>query len=242
MKNKYLLFFLTLFSPCLFAQNLWKVEYETYDKIFFEENDPVFKAELDKNNSTPKYYQLLFDENQSFFNEIIRINNSQDQSSAKMSMSTIDNNIYIDYKILQYKIEGNYANKNILIIDNLPKYTWKISRESKEILGITVKKATTEYKDSKIEAWFAPSLKPKGGPVFFNGLPGLILELKAVTNMKDESYEITFKAINLIEASKNEKIKIPSKGQKMTQKETDDFVREANQKIMEASSNKVEKD
>jgi hypothetical protein len=49
-----------------------------------------------------------------------------------MSMSTIDDNIYIDYKTLQYKIEGNYANKNILIIDNLPKYTWTISRESKE--------------------------------------------------------------------------------------------------------------
>ena len=55
MKLKALLFFLTIFSPFLFAQNLWKVEYETYDKIFFDEKDPVFKAELDKNNSTPKY-------------------------------------------------------------------------------------------------------------------------------------------------------------------------------------------
>ena len=77
MKLKALLFFLTIFSPFLFAQNLWKVEYETYDKIFFDEKDPVFKAELDKNNSTPKYYQLLFDENHSFFNEVVRIDNSQ---------------------------------------------------------------------------------------------------------------------------------------------------------------------
>ncbi|MEG0697791.1 MAG: GLPGLI family protein, partial [Algoriella sp.] len=122
------------------------VEYETYDKIFFDEKDPVYKAELDKNNSTPKYYQLLFDEKQSFFKEIERIDNSQNKSST--SMSTIDDNIYIDYKSAQYKIEGNYANKNILIVDNLPQYTWKISRDSKEILGIKVKKATTEYKDS----------------------------------------------------------------------------------------------
>ena len=188
----------------LFAQSLWKVEYETYDKIFFDEKDPVYKAELDKNNSTPKYYQLLFDEKQSFFKEIERIDNSQNKSST--SMSTIDDNIYIDYKSAQYKIEGNYANKNILIVDNLPQYTWKISRDSKEILGIKVKKATTEYKDSKIEAWFASTLQPKGGPIFFNGLPGLILELKAVTNLKDESYETTFKVINIKEASKNEVI------------------------------------
>ena len=131
--------------------------------------------------------------------------------------------------------------KNILIVDNLPQYTWKISRDSKEILGIKVKKATTEYKDSKIEAWFASTLQPKGGPIFFNGLPGLILELKAVTNLKDESYETTFKAININEASKNETIKIPSKGEKMTQKEKDDFVKEANRKMMEAYSNKVDK-
>lgn len=240
MKFKALLFFLTIFSPFLFAQNLWKVEYETYDKIFFDEKDPVFKAELDRNNSTPKYYQLLFDNNHSFFNEVVRIDNSQSKSS--MSMSTIDDNIYIDHKTLQYRIEGNYANKNILVIDNLPKYTWTISRESKEIFGIKVKKAITEYKDSKIEAWFAPTIQPKGGPVFFNGLPGLILELNAITTMKDESYETTFKAIDIKEASKNEVIKIPSKGQKMSQKEVDDFVKEANKKMMEVYSNGVEKD
>ncbi len=239
MKIKALVLIMITFSQVLFAQSLWKVEYETYDKIFFDEKDPVYKAELDKNNSTPKYYQLLFDEKQSFFKEIERIDNSQNKSST--SMSTIDDNIYIDYKSAQCKIEGNYANKNILIVDNLPQYTWKISRDSKEILGIKVKKATTEYKDSKIEAWFASTLQPKGGPIFFNGLPGLILELKAVTNLKDESYETTFKVINIKEASKNEVIKIPSKGEKMTQKEKDDFIKEANRKMMEAYNNKVDK-
>lgn len=240
MKKKTLLILFIVFSQSLVAQNLWKVEYETYDKLFFDEKDPVFKAELDKNNSKPKYYQLLFDENHSFFYEVVRIDNSQSKSSV--SMSTIDDNIYIDYKSAQYMMEGNYANKYILVIDNLPKYMWTISRESKEILGIKVKKATTEYKDSKIEAWFASTIQPKGGPIFFNDLPGLILELKAITSLKDERYETTFKAIEVKEASKNEKIKIPSKGKKMTQKEVDDFVKEANRKLMESSSSGVEKE
>jgi len=37
-------------------------------------------------------------------------------------------------------------------------------------------------------------------------------------------------------------IKIPSKGQKMTQIEKDYFVKEANRKMMEAYNNKVSKD
>lgn len=241
MNLKYLLTLISLFNiSFLFAQDLWKIEYEVYDKIFFDEKDLVFKAELDKHNSTPKYYSLLFNENHSFFNEIERIDNSQSKSS--ISMSTIENNIYIDHKLVQYKSEGNYGNKRILIVDNLPKYSWTISRDSKDILGIKVKKAVTEYKDSKIEAWFAPALQPKGGPIFFNGLPGLILELKATTIMKDESYETIFRAINIKEASKNEMIRIPSKGQKMTKKEFDEFAKEVNRKMMEVTNNGVQKD
>ncbi|GEM52217.1 GLPGLI family protein [Empedobacter brevis NBRC 14943 = ATCC 43319] len=240
MKMKGLIFVLMTFTQAVFAQNLWKVEYETYDKIFLDEKDANFKAELDKNNSTPKYYALLFDENQSYFSEIERIKNEQNQSS--MSMSTITDHIYIDYKNSKYMIEDNYLNKNVLITDHLPTYNWTISRETKQLLGITVRKAMTEHQNSKIEAWFASTLQPKGGPVFFNGLPGLILELKAETMLEDEQYETVFKAIHVKEASKREKIKIPSKGQKMTQKEADDFVKEANRKIVEASGNRVEKD
>ncbi|MGV0829574.1 hypothetical protein ACTS9C_12010 [Empedobacter brevis] len=45
---KGLIFVLMTFTQAVFAQNLWKVEYETYDKIFLDEKDANFKAELDK--------------------------------------------------------------------------------------------------------------------------------------------------------------------------------------------------
>ena len=49
--------------------------------------------------------------------------------------------------------------------------------------------------------------------------------------MPGEKYETSFKAINFREALKQEKIKIPNKGQVMSQKEADDFVKQENMKI-----------
>ncbi len=96
-----------------------------------------------------------------------------------------------------------------------------------------MRKATTEYMGYNIVAWYSLDIKSKVGPVFFNGLPGAILELNAISAMQGEKYETSFKAINFREASKQEKIKIPNKGQVMSQKEADNFVKQENMKIMQ---------
>ncbi|MEP5338177.1 MAG: GLPGLI family protein [Algibacter sp.] len=80
--------------------------------------------------------------------------------------------------------------------DNYPTYTligsnssstkWKLVNESKLINGYTCYKAI-RYKTNKnnnglfkfkIEAWYTPQIPVPFGPVEFNNLPGLILELK----------------------------------------------------------------
>lgn len=241
LKNSLLIIFILNFSS-LFAQDLWKIEYEVYDKIFFDDADKQIQDDLKQNNARPKFYAFLFDTNQSFFSEIERINNNQNNSSISMSMSTIDNNIYIDYQSKEFKIEGNYANKKFLVKDNLPQYNWIIQREKKEISGIKVTKATLNYENTDIEAWFASDIQPKGGPVYFNGLPGLILELKSYTKLEGERYETTFTLIKIDKASQNEKIVVPSKGTVMTEKEKMEFIKEANKKMMETYQNKVDKD
>jgi len=239
LRNSLLIIFILNFSS-LFGQDLWKIEYEVYDKIFIDEADKELQQELNQNNSTPKYYALVFNAEQSFFSEIERIDNTQ--GKRNISMSTIDNNIYMDYSKNYYSIEGVYANKNILVKDDLPKYNWTIHRDKKEILGIKATKATTKINDSEIEAWFALDIKPKGGPVYFNGLPGLIIELNSNENLEGERYETTFRLIKIDKASKKDKIIIPSKGEIMTNAQKNEFVKEANRKMMEAYKNKVNKD
>ncbi len=90
-------------------------------------------------------------------------------------------------------IEGKY----IRIKSPIPNLEWKITRESKKILGYTCYKAigaktrTTlepiKGSDGKLKivnkttyyiAWFTPQIPFGFGPVGFGGLPGLILELK----------------------------------------------------------------
>jgi len=58
-----------------------------------------------------------------------------------------------------------------------PKFLWKISKESKEILGYKTYLATTQYAGRNYEAYFAPQIPVQDGPYKFLGLPGLILEI-----------------------------------------------------------------
>ncbi|MBO6532188.1 MAG: GLPGLI family protein, partial [Muricauda sp.] len=67
----------------------------------------------------------------------------------------------------------------VLTLDE--KLQWKITNESKQIGNFTVLKATTTRRLGsyleEIEAWFAPNLPYSFGPLGYNGLPGLILEM-----------------------------------------------------------------
>jgi GLPGLI family protein len=65
------------------------------------------------------------------------------------------------------------------------KVSWNITSEKKLILGFIVFKAIPIYETQVAnrtahnieEVWFCPSLNKKGGPVLYNNLPGLILEV-----------------------------------------------------------------
>lgn len=58
-----------------------------------------------------------------------------------------------------------------------PKFIWKISKESKEILGFKVYLATTQYAGRSYKAYFTSEIPVQDGPYKFFGLPGLILEI-----------------------------------------------------------------
>ena len=68
----------------------------------------------------------------------------------------------------------------------MPKYNWKINKESKQIGKYFVIKAvgTTQIRDQKgilvskkVIAWFTPQIPISTGPELYVGLPGLILEV-----------------------------------------------------------------
>lgn len=70
-----------------------------------------------------------------------------------------------------------YNGKDFYGKDNLLKWNWLITEETKEINGFTCKKATSDAFGYYFTAWFTEDIAINAGPDKFDGLPGLILYL-----------------------------------------------------------------
>ncbi len=89
-----------------------------------------------------------------------------------------------------------------------PRYKWRLTKKTKDILGFKCYLAVAEYtidrvildikkgKKQVFHAWYAPSLPAKYGPSFFTGLPGLVLQ---AGNKKMEIYALDIKNVSNVE-------------------------------------------
>jgi GLPGLI family protein len=130
--------------------------------------------------------------------------------------------------------QQEFATKQYLVSDSVKKLNWKLTGESKTILGYACQQAVAtrigkrmemsmdngkmnrkEVPDTnRIVAWFAPAVPVPAGPDLQGQLPGLILEL-----VMGES--TTYKAIEISPKVDVAVIKEPKKGKKVTQAEFD---------------------
>lgn len=102
--------------------------------------------------------------------------------------------------------------KKFLIGETKPE-KWKITKETKEILGYTCTKATTTSSEDgeTVEAWFTNAIPVEVGPSSFHGLPGAILSVR----MKDGTYKIDATKVEFKKVDRKE-IVAPKKGKKVT--------------------------
>jgi GLPGLI family protein len=131
--------------------------------------------------------------------------------------------------------------KNFLIIDTIKKAPWKISADTKQILGINCRKATQKVlqpvrqqrnfnrngattttdttikppalKEIEVVAWFAETIVAPVGPDSYGKLPGVILEL----NVDNEA--IVYTATSVKQTIDAKAFKEPKKGKKVTRAE-----------------------
>ena len=88
------------------------------------------------------------------------------------------------YQIFKNYPEGKITKINSIMGDpfryqeNLNGFDWQLSSGASEMHGFKVQKATTEYGGRNWVAWFTPEIPHNDGPYKFNGLPGLILEIR----------------------------------------------------------------
>ena len=222
-------FFLPLVS---FGQDKFKVEYERRYFTVVLNSTPEKAKQLEDAFSKPKYIELLVDGNRCSSKEVERIDNSQGQ---RYKMEIIggyrDLETYFDFDQNAKIVSREMDSKIYLINDTISAHKWNITRETKTINGYEARKAILKDQHFEKIAWYAPTIKSKCGPSDFNGLPGLLLELKS-TSLKDQNQYSTYK-LEMIKVDEKLKIQEPIKGKKVSLIEFDKIEEEYSKKVQE---------
>lgn len=154
----------------------------------------------------------------------------------------VASNIYKDLTAGEYVKKDQIMGKDFIITDKLPTYDWQLHNETKKIGNFTCYKATyvpesdelvekeeessdenkktglldmafSDY-DPTITAWYTPEVQVSNGPGDFQGLPGLIMEVK-------QDNTIILLTSLLINPEASFKLKVPKGGKKINQKDFD---------------------
>lgn len=93
------------------------------------------------------------------------------------------NRFFPEQIIMDYPKRGvNLFQKPIItthyrVFDEDCKQNWRLTDESRDILGYECRKAVCDFRGRSYEAWYTEDVPMSVGPYYFRGLPGLIVEL-----------------------------------------------------------------
>lgn len=235
MKKNTIVWLLALCSVC----DAWS-QSNTEGKIIFEHKvnmhrqitDEAMKAMVPEYRTTQM--QLNYRAGESLYMAVPKEEddseiNSTDNNGNQMRMVVRmpQNEVYRNYDT-QEKIElRELAGQKFLVSDTLKRANWKITGETKKILGYDCMQATMTNPVTKqvTVAWFTEAIPVPHGPMIFGGLPGMILEVNINDGqMLHVAQKIDFKALSKDEFRK------PSGGKKVTEaqftKERDAWMKE----------------
>lgn len=220
MKKTFYLIFIII-SNSLFSQSGLIVYSVKMDSASYQDKGKYFeRLKKMKEYANNQKFELKFNKSQSSFKIIESMSKDElydekEDRIARLAM-TAGFDVYIDNeKRKEIQIRPN----NQLIESTCNRFDWEITTESKMIDLYLCYKAIQkipfvsrkgENKIKEIIAWFAPSLPYRYGPITFNGLPGLILELT--------ENRATYLAVKIVLEDKEIKIDFP-KGKTITEEE-----------------------
>lgn len=192
-------------------------------------------------------FELSFGNNQSLWKHVDEEVVPEEAGGGGMRISMIgpgmDDVIYCNFDGARKTEQRSMFDKKFLVADSIKKLNWKITGETKNILGhvcqqaiaqrfgkrsmMNINNGVMERKEANdttnIVAWFSTDIPVSAGPEVQGQLPGLILAL----DMNDG--RMVYKALEISPKVNLASIKEPSKGKKVTQEE----FRTETQKMME---------
>ena len=145
--------------------------------------------QVSKNSRTNKEYLIADSNNALYSTSFIDFNNENNISKNQSNDTYIIKQNRVKINAMKYYSSLKSPNlyfisippnnkKPIVALDSMPDIKWKIfNNETKKISDLICIKATSEYRGSKITAYFSPEIPVGFGPFKFKGLPGLIVEV-----------------------------------------------------------------
>ena len=233
-------------------QNEGKVIYSRTVQMQIRISDDQGGAENVLPRSRTDKFELSFANNQTLWKQMeqeeqdgdMAYNNSAGGGmQIRMIGAGTDDVMYSNIEATRRVELRELGTKKYIVEDTIRRMNWKLSDETKTVMGHVCRKAMSqrigsrmmmnmdngkmERKEiadtSNIVAWFTTDIPVPAGPDFQGQLPGLILELNVANG------QILYKAIEISPKVALNKIKEPRDGKKMTAAE---FTKER-EKIME---------
>jgi GLPGLI family protein len=184
---------------------------------------------------------LIFNDSESVYKLVPEMENEESGGGMVFRMGGSDGGVIYKNMASGKSIEERELGaKTFLITDSIKGQKWKISAETKQILGYNCRKATTTIETRRsgarvftssstsgttdttakpttvlqeVVAWFAYDISCPIGPDNYSGLPGVILQLDVDKGL------ITLNAVELKTTANTKELKEPKKGKKVTREE-----------------------
>lgn len=191
------------------------------------------KEQLEKIQNRSEQKQLFFNAQESVYRKPEKPSKDQQPSEQsfsagggqiKIKFSDNENNDQLYYNIANQQVVDmqTFLGKRFLIKDAPKKLQWKLTAETKKILGYECRRATIKTDKLEAEAWFTMQIPVASGPRGYGQLPGMILELNSIRINKDGSKaEPVMTKATKVDLKKLAKgtITPPKKGKKVSRKQ-----------------------
>lgn len=145
----------------------------------------TFKPDSTSTEFTTEHYILDVDsEKLWYFNEIYAQNDSLVVNKNEFGFNGFKLTDFVirDLKTPEYNLYQYIGDINVYLTTRTPQFQWELGNDVKEIDGLKVQNAYTNFGGRAWEAWFCNDIMLPYGPYLFSGLPGLIIELKDTKN------------------------------------------------------------
>lgn len=228
---KLILSICTLFFilPLAQSQSTGKISYE--DILDMHHSLPPEKEEL--KHMIPQYstskWELTFTDNESIyhpFKETELTGANANQSGYYMRFGRENRSVYKNLSKDKLTDSRDFMQKQFLIKGFVTTRQWKIGKKQKQILGYNCMEASCKIDSATmVTAWFSPQLPISNGPVDFQGLPGMILQI----SINDGERTITATEVKLKDVDTSVIIE-PTKGKEVT---SDEFEKIREEKMKE---------